>query len=424
MTRTARAYRGSVLTPTTNGAVTFLRDGVVRVDPSGRITEVAPYVPAASTPGGERQTIVHDLSGHLLVPGFVDTHLHVPQTRVIGSASGPLLEWLQATVFPEEAKFADDAYARLVTNQFVDSCVRVGTTSFMAFASSHPEATRASFEIMLERGVRATLGLTLMDQNCPDALSVDASRALSAVEKLAADFHGAGSGLVRTAVTPRFALSCTRGMLEGAASVASRLGLPIQTHVSENEREGVETLRVHPFAEDYLGVYESLGLLGPRTLLAHAIHLSPSEWDRIASTGTAIAHCPDSNAFLGSGRFTLSRADARGVRVGLGSDVAAGRTFDMRRISSFAFDTARETHSAISEQRLFELATLRGAEAIGIEAVAGSLEAGKDADIAVLRPQAPCEDLATALRLATSGSELAPCVRTFVRGRMVFDARS
>ncbi len=394
---------------------------MVVVDPKGNIQEVAPYVQQREATA--QAVVVLDLSGHLLVPGFVDTHLHVPQTRVIGSASGPLLEWLGATVFPEEARFSEVAYARSVTNQFVEACVRVGTTSLMAFSSSHPGATRASLEILGSRGVRATLGLTLMDQNCPEAISVPPHRGLAEAEGLAKDFHGGDTGLLRTAVTPRFALSCSRKLLEGAAELAERLDLPVQTHVSENEREGIETLAVHPFAPDYLGVYEAVGLLGRRTVLAHAIHLSSSEWDRLAKSGTAIAHCPDSNAFLGSGRFTLANADARGVRVGLGSDVAAGRTFDMRRIASYAFDAARETNSVVSAQRLFELATLRGAEALGIEAVAGSLEAGKAADIAVLRPEIPCVDVETALRLATFGSELAPCVRTFVQGRKVFDAR-
>lgn len=416
MTAAPRVYRGAILTPTQRGDLTFFDDGLLAVDEAGRITKVDAW-------SEQRGAVVHDLSGHLLVPGFVDTHLHVPQTRVIGSASGPLLEWLEATVFPEEARFADHEHARAVTEQFLDACGRAGTTTFMAFASSHPEATRASLETFERRGFRASLGLTLMDQHCPADVRLAAKPALAAAEELARDFHGAAGGLLRTVVTPRFALSCSRALLEGAADLAARRALPIQTHVSENEREGVETLKVHPFAKDYLGVYETLGLLGPRTILAHAIHLSASEWERLAAQGASVAHCPDSNAFLGSGRFSLARADAHRVRVGLGSDVAAGRTFDMRRIASSAFDTARETASDVSPQRLFELATLRGAEAVGLGEVAGSLEAGKEADVAVLRPSVPCETLDVALRLATCGSELAPCVRTLVRGRVVFDAR-
>lgn len=413
-----RRYRGAILTPARTPSAIELRfhaDGALTVE-GDRIVEVGDFDHEA------KDALVHDLRGSLLVPGFVDTHLHVPQTRVIGSASGPLLEWLESSIFPEEARFSDEAYARATTQLFLDATLKVGTTSFMAFSSSHAQATELMFEAMFERGVRATLGLTLMDERCPAALAVAPDEALSAARELARRFHG--QGLLRFAVTPRFALSCSRRMLEGAAALAHDLDLPIQTHIAENQREGVETLAVHPFADDYLGVYEAVGLLGPRTILAHAIHLSESEWERVAARGAAVAHCPDSNYFLGSGRFDLSKARARGVRVGLASDVAAGRTFDLRAAVSYAFDTAREVGASVDARELFARATLLGADAIGLGEVTGSLERGKQADFVALTPHVPISDAPTALRLATFGAALAPVTRTYVAGRLVFDGRA
>ncbi len=413
-----RRYRGAILTPVRTASsveLVFHPEGALTVE-GDRIVDVGPFDPES------RDALVHDLRGSLLVPGFVDTHVHVPQTRVIGSASGPLLEWLESSIFPEEARFADETYARVTTELFLDAALRVGTTSFMAFSSSHARATEVMFEAMAERGVRATLGLTLMDERCPASLAVGPDDALTAARALARRYHG--RGLLRFAVTPRFALSCSRRMLEGAAALARELDLPIQTHIAENPREGIETLAVHSFASDYLGVYEAAGLLGPRTVLAHAIHLSDSEWDRVASAGAAIAHCPDSNYFLGSGRFDLSKARARGVRVGLASDVAAGRTFDLRAAVSYAFDTAREVRAPIDAQELFARATLLGADAIGLGEVTGSLERGKQADFVALTPHVPIADAPTALRLATFGAALAPVTRTYVAGRLVFDGRA
>jgi guanine deaminase len=413
-----RRYRGAILSPVRTGSgfeLRFHADGALTVE-DDRIVDVGAFDAEA------RDALVHDLRGSILVPGFVDTHVHVPQTRVIGSASGPLLEWLESSIFPEEARFSDDAYARTTTELFLDSTLRVGTTSFMAFSSSHERATEQMFEAIGARGVRATLGLTLMDERCPPALAVGPDDALAAARALADRFHG--RGLLRFAVTPRFALSCSRRMLEGAAALAHELDLPIQTHIAENPREGSETLAVHPFASDYLGVYEAVGLVGPKTILAHAIHLSDAEWERVAAAGAAIAHCPDSNYFLGSGRFDLSKARARGVRVGLASDVAAGRTFDLRAAVSYAFDTAREVGAAVDAQELFARATLLGADAIGLGALTGSLEPGKQADFVALTPRVPILDESTALRLATFGAALAPVTRTYVAGRLLFDGRA
>ena len=411
-----RGYRGRVLTPHGSaGALRFIADGLLVVE-GGRIVSVGPYAPDAAG------YAMLDLRPAVLLPGFVDAHLHFPQARVIGSATGPLLEWLEHTVFPEEARFRDEAYARAVAAEIVASLLAVGTTTSAIFSSSSELATSVLFEALAHAGLRAFVGLTLMDQACPDAVRVPADEALAACERLVARWHGHDGGRLAFAVTPRFALSCSRALMEGAARLARDHDLLIQTHIAENAAEGEAVLAMHPWGGDYLGIYEKTGLVGPRTLLAHAIHLSASEWDRAASLGAAVAHCPDSNFFLGSGRMRLGEATSRGIRVGLGSDVAAGRSFDLRRAMAHGYDTALAIGAGVTAARLLTLATLGGAEALGLGAETGSLEPGKAADfIAVSLPEYVATEAAILGQLAFG--ESGRVERVFVRGERVFTAR-
>lgn len=413
-----RAYRGSILTPLGGPAdpvaptIRHLDDGVLVVDERGRIVAVEPFAPGAA------RGLVMDLRPAVLLPGFVDAHLHYPQTRVVGSASGPLLDWLEATVFPEEARFADPAYARAVARELTSRLVAAGTTTIATFSSSSPVATHVLFEALLESGLRAFAGLTLMDQRCPEAIRVPADRALRACEELAAEWHGCDEGRLAFAVTPRFAPSCSRALLEGAARLAADRGLLVQTHVAEHPAEAEETLRVHPFASDYVDVYDRVGLLGERTLLAHAIHLSASEWDRLAERGARVAHCPDSNFFLGSGRMRVNEAFRRRIPVALGTDVAAGRSFSVPRTMASAYDSSLCLGVRLSAAALFRMATLGGAEALGLDAVIGSLEPGKEADfIAIELPDYVRgeERMLAAIAFADTWR----VARTFVRGRAI-----
>ena len=374
-----RAYRGRILTPLeAGGPLRFLDDGLLCVE-DGRIVSVGPFeLGVAAAP-------VLDLHPAVLLPGFVDTHVHFPQTLVIGSASGPLLEWLTRTVFPEEARFQAEPYARRVAAEFCGRLLAVGTTTSSIFSSSSPQATEILFQALAGSGLRALAGLTLMDQECPEELRVPSREALAACEQLIARWHGHDRGRLGFALTPRFALSCSRPLMEGAARLAESHRLLVQTHIAENPIEGRAVLALHPWGDDYLGVYEKVGLLDGRALLAHAIHLSSREWDRVAVHQTAIAHCPDSNFFLGSGRMRLAEARSRGVTVGLGSDVAGGRSFDMRRAMASAYDNALAVEHRISPDELLTMATLEGARALGLGAVTGSLEVGKEADFIALR---------------------------------------
>ena len=410
-----RAYRGRVLTPVpAPGArvpkLRFEEDAVVVVGADGRIVAVEPFSRAAPRP-------VLDLHPHVLAPGFADVHVHLPQTRVIGSAVGPLLDWLAKAVFPEEQRFSDEAYAAAVASEFYRRMLSFGTTCAGVYAASSPASARAAFEGASRAGLLAQIGLVLMDRGAPAPLLVPRDRALADLAALRERHRDDPS--LRLAVTPRFALSCSPELLAAAAAFASAEGLLVQTHLSENLAECKETLAAFPGAPDYLGVYEAFGLLTERSLFAHAIHLSASEWARIARSGARVAHCPDSNAFLGSGRMRLREALRRGVPVGLGSDVAAGRTFDMRRVAASAYDAALAEREPVSPDELFALATWCGADVLGFGDVAGALTPGRRADLAVIDVPAYARTRDDVLGHVLFASDATPVVRTYVAGERV-----
>jgi guanine deaminase len=435
------AYRGKILTPLSapspapssaarapspgngngNGSgngkarapLLYIEDGLLTVSAAGRIEAVAPF---------DRSLFrgpVLDLRPCVLLPGLIDAHTHFPQTRITGSASGPLLEWLAETVFPEEARFLDDAYARAVADEFIDRMLVSGTTTCAAFSSSSPQATHILFEALARSGMRAVAGLTLMDQECPEAIRLGHDAAIAACEELIDRFHGYDGGRLSFAITPRFAPSCSRRLMEAAARLASDRALHVQTHIAENLAEGSVALAAHPYARDYLGVYEKVGLVTGRTLLAHAIHLSPSEWDRIAQGRASVVHCPDSNFFLGSGRMRLSEPRSRGVPVALGTDIAAGRTFNMRRAIASAYDNALCVGERASPEELFRMATLGGAEALGMAAAVGSLEEGKEADFIAVRVPPYAQSGAEVIAQIAFSSDVTLVERAFVRGRQI-----
>lgn len=380
---------------------------MITVDERGSITSIA-----AASPD-ERLPETHP--GAVFLPGLVDTHLHYPQTRVKGSASGPLLDWLKATVFPEEAKFADDDYAAAVALEFSAAMIAQGTTTASIYGSPHPAATDILFATLARLGLRAQLGLTLMDRGAPPENLLAAGPALAACEGLIERWHGHDDDRLRFCVTPRFALSCTPQLLRGAADLACAHGLSLQTHLSENDAELRATAAAFPDAADYLEVYESHGLVGERSLFAHCIHLSEGNWDRLAERRACVAHCPDSNFFLGSGVMPLQAATSRGVRVGLGTDVGAGRTFSLRRVAARAYDAALLRGAPVTPEALLWLATRGGAEALGLGDRIGLLEPGFDADLcAVDLPTSSRRDPFDALLF---NLDAGPVRATYVRGR-------
>lgn len=410
----ALALRGTLVTPLAAGGVAFVADGLLLVDARGTIRYAGP------TARARYRGPMRDVRPGLVLPGFVDAHTHFPQTRIIGCATGPLLDWLRDSVYPEELRFRRAAYAREVAAELTQRLLQAGTTTVAMFSSSSPAATEVAFEAMADAGLRAIVGLTWMDQRCPAALRLSGKQALAASERLVRRWHGYDRDRLRFAVTPRFALSCSRTMLRAAGDLAREHDLPVQTHVAENVREGHDTLKAHPYAASYLDVYDRAGLLGPRTVLAHAIHLGARDWRRIADSGAAIAHCPDSNFFLGSGRMKLGSARSHGIPVALGSDVAAGRSFSIRRAMAFAYDNALAAGQAVTPAEILRLGTLGGAEALGCAHATGSLEPGKDGDVVVVPLRNPARSLDTALATLIFDNDDVRVAQTYVRGRRLF----
>lgn len=330
--------------------------------------------------------------GTIWMPGFVDTHVHYPQTAIIGSASGPLLAWLERSVFPEESRFVDLKYAQAIAERFCDQLLRQGSTTASIYSSSHAGATDVLFETLSRRGLQAEVGLTLMDRGAPEALLCPTPQALEAMEALVERWHLVDEGRLRFCVTPRFGLSCSSTLLREAGRFAQKYDLWVQTHISENPLEIEATAQAFPNSTDYLGVYEDHGLLSHQTLLAHCIWLSESEWARCADLGATVTHCPDSNFFLGSGQMSLAQARTHGLRVGLGSDVGAGRTFSLRKACARAYDASRITQSTTLPSELLWHATRGGALALGREGHIGCISSGYDADLVCIKLPEPYEE--------------------------------
>jgi guanine deaminase len=319
------------------------------------------------------------------LPGFIDTHVHYPQTAIIGSASGPLLDWLDTSVFPEESKFTQAEYAAYIATRFCDNLLKNGTTSAAVFSSSHVQATHLLFNEFAVRGLNGELGLTLMDRGAPDAVLCPADQAIAGCEQLIDTWHGYDDGRLNFCVTPRFGLSCTPNLLKEAGKLAQKYTLMVQTHISENRAELTATAEAFPESKDYLGVYEDLGLLHERSLFAHCIWLTDDEWTRFANAKAAVAHCPDSNFFLGSGQMSLADVQSRRIKLGLGSDVGAGRSFSMRKACARAYDASRITQSETTPESLLWHSTRGGALALN-KPLLGVIEKGAYADVVCIKP--------------------------------------
>ena len=382
-----RVYRARVFTPVRDpfaGSVAdsyrWFDDGHVAVDADGRIASIGRWLDA---PEGE----AIDLSGKLITPGLIDTHLHAPQLEMIGSYGGHLLEWLNRYTFPTERKFEDPEHARSVARAFYDELLRNGTLTALIFSTVHFTATDIFFEEAERRGFRGIIGKTMMDRNAPEYLldrsarqSYDESRAL--LQK----WHK--RGLLRYAITPRFAPTSTPEQLELAGQLKREFpDAWVHTHISENRNEVQWVQELFPDAE-YADVYDRYGLLDERSVLAHGVWLTAEELDLLSRRGSRIAHCPNSNLFLGSGLFPLHRVLEAGVRVGLGSDIGAGTTPSLFNAMADAYKVQQVQNVSLSPFHLWYLATLGGARALNLEGETGSLEAGKSADFLVLDLQA------------------------------------
>lgn len=365
-------------------ALSHLADGVLVVR-DGRIAELGPAADVlARLPAG---VPVDDYRGKLVLPGFVDTHIHYAQTDIIASHGEQLLAWLEKYTFPAERRFADAAHAGEVAEFFCDELLKNGTTTAMVFATVHPGSVDALFGAAQRRRLRMIAGKVLMDRHCPDFLRDTAATGHADSQALIARWHGRDRLLY--AVTPRFAPTSTRAQMALAGELfAAHPGLYLQSHVAENRGEVAWVAELYPEARSYLDVYERYGQLGARSVFAHCIWLDDTDRARMAATGAAMSFCPTSNLFLGSGLFDLERAHALGVRVGLGTDVGGGTSFSMLQTMNEAYKVLQLNGQALSAERAFYLATLGGARSLYLDERIGNFAPGKEADLVVLDPAA------------------------------------
>lgn len=322
---------------------------------------------------------------HLILPGFIDCHVHYPQLQIVGAHGEQLLDWLEKYTFVAEQRFADVAHARRVAGLFLDECLRNGTTTVASFCTVHPHSVDAFFEEAARRGMRCIAGKCLMDRNAPEALRDTARTGYDDSKALIQRWHGKGRALY--AITPRFAPSSTPEQMELAGALWKESpGTYLQSHVSENRREVEWARELFPERADYLDVYAHYGQLGPRSVYGHGIHLSESELARMHESGAAIAHCPTSNMFLGSGLFNVRNAvkPARPVRVGLATDVGAGTSLSMLKTLGAAYQTAQLNGNSLSAAEAFYLATRGAARALYLEDRIGSIAPGLEADVIVM----------------------------------------
>ncbi|OON64252.1 guanine deaminase [Massilia sp. KIM] len=385
---TVQAYRASLLhfhaDPAFDGeAYAWHEDGLLVVE-DGRVKAAGDHARlVASLPPGLEPV---DLRGKLITPGFIDTHLHYPQTDMIASPAPGLLPWLETYTFPTERRFEDPAHARATADFFLEELLRCGTTTAVVYCTVHPGSVDAFFEASEARGLRMVAGKVLMDRHAPDFLR-DAEGELGESESLIRKWHKRGRSLY--AITPRFAPTSTDTQLRLTGELAAQYpDTFIQTHVSENKDECSWVRELFPQARSYLDVYERFGLMRPRALFGHCIWLDDEDFARMAATGSAAAVCPTSNLFLGSGLFDFERADGAGALLSLGTDVGAGTSFSMLQTMNEAYKVARLKGSYLPALRMFYLATLGAARAMRLEDTIGSFAPGREADFVVLDPKA------------------------------------
>lgn len=386
-----RAYRGCLLTFTGDPAlegpevVQFIADGLLVVE-DGTIRALGDYHDVAGSLEGVE---VIDYSGHFIVPGFIDTHIHFPQTEMIGAYGEELLEWLETYTFPIERQYKDKEYARSMAKVFLKELLRNGTTTALVFATVHKESADALFEEAEELGIRLIAGKVLMDRNAPSYLLDTPQSAYDDTTALIDTWHNRGRLLY--AVTPRFAPTSTPAQLrEAERLIQEHPDCYVHTHVSENKNEiaWVQELfeGVVPSGTSYLGVYDHFGLMTSRSVFAHAVHFDDADFELLTQRHSAISFCPTSNLFLGSGLFKLMTARQHKARVGMGTDIGAGTSFSMLQTLNEAYKVAKLQGGKLSAVEAYYLATLGSARALSLEDRIGTLNVGGEADFVVLDP--------------------------------------
>lgn len=326
---------------------------------------------------------LYDYSGCLVMPGFIDTHSHYPQTEMIASYGLQLLDWLEQYTFPTEEKFADRDHAEQIAEFYCEQMLRNGTTTSALFATVHPESVDAIFAAAARRDLCVIAGKVMMDRNAPASLCEDAQQGYQQAVELIDRWHLQGRAYY--AVTPRFAPCCSPQQLELCGQLlAEHPDIYLQSHVAENRDEVRWVAELFPENRSYLDVYDQFGLLGPRSIYAHCIYLDEADLERMGDSGAAIAFCPTSNLFLGSGLFSLDAAREHGIRVGLATDVGAGTSFSQLQTLNEAYKVCQMSGYSLTPLKAFHLATLGAAESLYLDHRIGNFAVGKEADFVVL----------------------------------------
>ena len=381
---TEQVLRGRVLSfrrrpegPADLAACDWFEDGAVHIR-DGLIVATGDF--AATAPAGVSVT---DHRPHLITAGFIDAHIHFPQGEIVASWGAQLMDWLETYTFPAETRFADPGHAGRIATAFFDLLLMNGTTTASAFCSVHPASVDAYFTEAEARGLRMLGGKVLMDRNAPVALRDTPQSAYDDSAALIARWHGRGRSSY--VISPRFAITSTPEQMAAAqALIAAHPDLHIQTHLSENDAEIAFACSLYPQAKGYLDIYDRYGMLGPKALLGHAIHLSDAERDRIAETGAHAVHCPTSNLFLGSGLFDEAALAQRGATSGIATDIGAGMSWSMLSTGGTAYAIAQLQNRKLDPLTGFWWITRGNADVLGLTDRIGTLEPGSEADLVVL----------------------------------------
>lgn len=355
-------------------------DGALKIE-GGKVAAVGPAgeILAAPAPAD----VVIDHRGKLILPGFIDTHVHFAQVDVIASYGRQLLDWLNEYTFPAERAFADPAHGRKVAGIFLDNLLRHGTTTAAVYPTVHAQSVDAFFAAAEARNLRMICGKILMDRHCPDFLRDDVASGEADSRALIERWHG--KGRLGYALTPRFAPTSTPEQLAMTGQLYREYdGLWLQTHLAENHDEIAWVKELFPDARSYLDVYDGYGLLGPRSVFGHCLHLDQADRARFKATDSVMSFCPTSNLFIGSGLFDLQAARSLGIRVGLATDVGGGTSYSLLETLAEAYKVLMLRHQRLNVWRGFWLATLAGAEALSLQDKIGNFTIGKEADCVVL----------------------------------------
>ena len=366
-------------------SVRYLEDGLLVIE-NGKIKDFGTYEQLHEKYVGIDAIAYPD---KLIMPGFIDTHIHYPQTAMVAAYGEQLLEWLSKYTFPTEAKFKDKNYAQEIATVFLDELLKNGTTTALVFAAVFPESVDAFFEEAERRNLRMIAGKVMMNRNAPDFLLDTAQSSYNETKALIEKWHQKGRLLY--AVTPRFAITSTDEQLDLAGQLLAEFpDVYLHTHLSENVNEVQFVAELFPNSKGYLDVYDQAGLVKEKSIFAHGVQLTDQEFQRLSEAKSAISFCPTSNLFLGSGLFKLNKAKSSEtpVKVGLGTDIGAGTSFSLLQTANEAYKVVQLQGEKLSSFKALFLATLGGARALSLEDKLGNFDIGKEADFIVIDPKA------------------------------------